>query len=163
MKHTMKHLMLALVLLAPASALADNAPTSLGSFGDWTAATYGSGASKACYAFTTAQTSTPALAKRGAVMLTITQRKANRDEVTLAAGFDYPAKPVVTLTVGATAIDFYTAGQTGFTTSGAQAVAAFHSGDKAVAKTVGPSGYVLDTFSLSGFSGAYGAITKACP
>ncbi|HQT65247.1 MAG: hypothetical protein B7Z75_11235 [Acidocella sp. 20-57-95] len=160
----MKYTALLLALLLPTTALAQSvAPTSLGTFEGWTAATYGSGANKACYAFTTATVSAPALAKRGPVMLTVTERKSDRDEVTLSAGFDYPAKPVVTLSIGATKIDFYTSGQTAFTSDGALAVASMKHGGKAVAKTVGPSGYVLDTFALSGFSGAYSAISKACP
>lgn len=155
-------LLLAAIFL-PASALAD-APTSLGTFGDWTAATYGSGAAKACYAFTTAQSSAPALAKRGPVMLVVTERKSGHDEVTLSAGFTFPAKPTVTVDVSGTDFDFYTSGQTAFTTSGIKAVSAFEQGTSATAKSSGPGGVtVTDNFSLAGFSDAYGAITKACP
>jgi hypothetical protein len=161
--HAMKILPLLTALLIPAAAFAD-APASLGNFGDWTAASYGKGANKACYAFTTAQSSDPSLPKRGAVMLVVTERKTGHDEVTLSAGYTYPAKPTVSVTANGTNIDFYTAGQTAFTSSGADAVAAFEKGATATAKSSAPGGVtVTDNFSLAGFSDAYGAITTACP
>lgn len=150
------------LFLAPAFALAAG-PQPLGSFGDWTAASYGSGADKACYAFTTAKSSSLALPRRGAVLLTVTDRKSASDEVTLAAGYAYPKNPTVTLTVGSSVFDFYTAGQTAFTADGAKAVAAFQGGATAMAKSSGPKGgTVVDNFSLAGFSDAYAAIKKAC-
>jgi hypothetical protein len=158
-----KLLAAALFLGLPVSAFAAAGPQSLGSFGDWTAASYGTGAEEACYAFTTAKSSSLALPKRGAVQLTVTQRKSAADEVTLAAGYTYPKSPSVTLTVGTGVFDFYTAGQTAFTTSGANAIAAFQAGATATAKSSGPKGAtVVDNFSLTGFSGAYAAIKKAC-
>ncbi len=155
-------------LLAPALAFAQSGPVPLGNnggkFGDWTAATYGSGSTKVCYAFTDAQKSSPSLAKRGTVMLTVTQRKGNPDEVTLSAGYTYPKDAKVALTVGTTKFDFYTSGDTGFTQSGHDAVSAFRNGDTAEAVSTGPHGHpVTDDFSLSGFSGAYGEISTACP
>jgi hypothetical protein len=70
----------------------------------------------------------------------------------------------VTLTVGTGVLDFYTAGQTAFTADGKQAVTEFRAGATALAKSSGPNGVtVVDNFSLTGFSGAYAAIRKACP
>jgi invasion protein IalB len=157
---------LALATLLPAAALAadSSAPTSLGTFGDWTAATYGAGAKKACYAFTKAQGSSETIPSRGDVLLVVTERKSGHDEVTLSAGYTYPAKPTVTLDVGGPKIDFYTQGATAFTTSGAAAITAFQQGSSATAKSSAPGGaMVTDTFSLAGFSDAYSAITTACP
>ena len=159
----MKSFVFAALLLIPGVALAAG-PKSLGVFGDWTAASYGSGADKACYAFTTAKSSSVAVPKRGAVQLTVTQRKSAPDEVTLAAGFTYPKSPTVTLTIGTSVIDFYTSGQTAFTTGGAKAITAFQAGSTAMAKSSGPkAATIVDNFSLSGFSGAYKAIRQACP
>ncbi len=157
----------ALLIFVPTLAFAAGGPTPLGSnggkFGDWTAATYGHGADKACYAFTTAQHSDPAIRKRGDVLLTVTERPGVHDEVTLGAGYTYPANAKVTLSVGTNTIDFYTQGETAFTTGGSAAVAAFKNGAAAEAKSTGPHGHpVTDDFSLSGFSGAYDAITSAC-
>ncbi len=161
----MKIFLATLLMLAPANAaLADSGPQSIGTFGDWTAASYGSGSAAACYAFTDAKSSDPAIAGRGAVQLTVTQRHGAPVEVTLAAGYTYPKSPTVGLTVGTAEFDFYTQGQTGFTVSNTAAVAAFQAGASAIAKSSALHGKtVTDTFSLTGFSGAYGAIKKACP
>lgn len=164
----MRYLLAVIAVLLPAFAVAATGPVALGAnagkFGDWTAASYGSGAAKACYAFTTASSSTPKVARAGAVMLTVTERKSGRDEVTLSAGYTYPASAAVTLDAGGGPITFYTKGGTAFTTAGSAAVKAFQAGSSAVAKSSAPGGgTVSDTFSLSGFSGAYSAITAACP
>jgi invasion protein IalB len=158
-------LLLAIAILLPAAAMAESAaPTSLGTFGDWTAATYGAGAKKACYAFTKAQASSEVIPNRGDVLLVVTERKSGHDEVTLSAGYTYPAKPTVTLDIGGPKISFYTQGGTAFTTDGATAVTAFQQGSSATAKSSAPGGNtVTDTFSLAGFSDAYSAITTACP
>jgi hypothetical protein len=159
----MKMFFTTLAFLAPTAALAA-APTALGTFGDWTAATYGTGAAKACYAFTTAQSSAPTIPGRGAAMLVVTERKTGHDEVTLSAGFTYPAKPTVTLDVNGNDISFYTQGDTAFTTSGAAAITDFQQGSFAKATSSAPGGVtVIDNFSLAGFSAAYTAITTACP
>ena len=160
----MKFVLAILCQFAPALALAASGPQSLGTFGDWTAASYGAGADQACYAFTTAKSSSLALPKRGAVLLTVTQRKGAADEVTIAAGYTYPKSASVTLTLGPDVIEFYTAGETAFTTGGAKAIAGFQAQSAAVAKSTGPkSSTITDNFSLAGFSGAYAAIRKACP
>ena len=99
----MKNLTAVVLFLVPTLAFAADGPVGLGSnggkFGDWTAASYGSGAGKACYAFVAASHSDPVLKKRGDVMLTVTQRHGASDEVTLSAGYTYPAKAVVTLEI----------------------------------------------------------------
>jgi invasion protein IalB len=135
-----------------------------GKFGDWTAASYGSGAAKICYAFTKVQISKPNWKSRGKVMLTVTERKSSRDEVSIAAGYTYAKNAAGKLTIGTKSIDFYTQDSTAFTTSGADAVTAFKTANSTSFKSPGPKGKpVEDQFSLSGFSGAYKAITSACP
>lgn len=152
-------------LLMPAAAFADTAaPSPLGVFGDWTAATYGTGGKKACYAFTIAQGSSAALPGRGPVMLVVTERHSGHDEVTISAGYAYPAKPSVVLDVNGDDMSFYTQGQTAFTTSGAQAITDFQQGSLAkTTSSIPGGGTVIDNFSLAGFSDAYNAITTSCP
>jgi hypothetical protein len=165
----MKCLLPLIFLVIPTAALAADAssaagPTSLGVFGDWTAATYGTGSHKACYAFTKASASSVALPNRGDVLLVVTERKSGHDEVTLSAGYKYPPKPTVVLDIGGPKVTFYTQGDTAFTTSGAAAITAFQEGSSASAKSSIPGGgTVTDVFSLAGFSDAYNAITAACP
>jgi len=162
----MKLLSVALVLAPGLAFAAGPAPLgpNNGQFGDWTAATYTAGAEKICYAFTTAQKSDPALAGRGQVMLTVTERPGARDEVTISAGYTYPKDAQVSLAVGAGKFDFYTKDSTAYTTMGSQAAAAFKAGDVAIATGTGPHGKpVTDSFSLKGVSGAEAAIIAACP
>jgi hypothetical protein len=164
----MKHLSTAALLaLLPTLAFAE-APSPLGAsggkFGDWTAATFGTGAATVCYAFTTPQISKPNWKTRGKAMLTVTERSGVRDEVTLTPGYTYPQKATVSLTIGKQNLPFYISGGTAFTTDGAQIIAAFRKADSATAKSTGPHGHpVEDQFSLTGFSAAYAAITHACP
>ena len=86
------------------------------------------------------------------------------DEVTLTAGYTYPKDAKVSVSVNGTAINFYTQGDTAFTTDGTGAVAAFRNGSSAEAKGTTPHGHIVtDDFSLAGFSDAYNAIRTACP
>ena len=164
---SMKKILVILMFLVPLAAAADS-PTALGpnqgKFGNWTAATYGHGSGKICYAFTDAQTSNPSIAGRGAVMLTVTKRPGAQHEVTLSAGYTYPPHAKVVLNIGNLSIPFYTKGQTAFTTEGESAISAFKIGAVAQAQSTGPQGHsVNDDFSLTGFSDSYAAITAACP
>ena len=156
----MKNLTIAVNMFKPVAVFAASGPVPLGpnqgKFGDWTAATYGSGAAKACYAFTTAT--------HGAAMLTVTERAGAHDEVTLTAGTAYPKDSTVRLMIGTEKFSFYTSGANAFTTQGPAAIAAFKAGTTAAEKSPGEHAMPeQDVFPLSGFSGAYGAIVAACP
>lgn len=140
-------------------------PRAMGKFDDWTAATHQEGGQTVCYAFTRAVTSSPPLAGRGDVVLTVTERPGGaRDAVAISAGFPYAANAEVTVQVDAAALPFYTAQRSAFARDGRAVVAAFERGRQAVAKSPGPrNATVNDTFNLRGFSPAYAAINKACP
>jgi hypothetical protein len=159
-------LLVALLAMAPPALAQQRAaapgPKPLGTFQDWVAATSSEGGQPVCYAFTRAKPA-GAVPGRGEVMLTVTQRAALRDAVSIAAGFAYAAKAEVKVEAGNAGLDFYTAQRSAFAREGARAVAAFTRAANAVAKSPGPRGMVTDSFSLKGFSAAYAAITKACP
>jgi invasion protein IalB len=145
---------------APAAA----GPRQLNKFDDWTAATHQDSGATVCYAFTRAQSSTPALPGRGDVVLTVTERPSGRDAVAMKAGFPYAANAAVTVQVDQTGLEFYTFQSNAFARDGKAAVAAFDKGSRAIARSPGPKeASVTDTFSLKGFSAAYAAIAKACP
>jgi len=146
---------------APAPAKPDG-PKSIGTFQDWQAATHTEGGQPVCYALSRAKPA-GAVAGRGEVVLTVTQRPTLRDAVAISAGFTYAANAEVKVELGTTSLDFYTAQRSAFARSGAAAVAAFAKAPQAVAKSPGPRGTVTDTFSLKGFAQAYAAINKACP
>lgn len=151
-------------LAAPKKHVAPAAPQSIGTFGDWQAATHPEGGQTVCYAFVRASASAPAVPGRGDVVLTVAQRPSGRDAVAISAGFTYPANASVSVEVGDIRLAFYTAGRSAFARDGHAAVAAFNKGAKAVAVSPGPRNTeVRDTFSLRGFGAAYAAATKACP
>lgn len=163
MKKTLATLTILVPLAAQAAAPAALGPNG-GKFGDWTAATYGSGSAKVCYAFTKPQISKPNWASRKLVMLTVTERQGSRDEISITPGYLYPEKAVVSMTLGTDKIPFYVQDNIAFTDSTGAALAGFASQGMALATSTGPKRKpVEDQFSLSGFSAAYKAITEACP
>jgi invasion protein IalB len=159
----------ALMALAMGSALAQqrggtaaHAPRRLGDFQAWTAAVHSEGGQKVCYAFTRASRTDPS---REGVILTVAHRASGRDQVALSAGYAYPRNAAVTVAVGQTQLAFYTGGNSAFARDGRAAIAAFRAGATAVSR--GPRaagrGVATDTFSLSGFTAAYEAISQECP
>ncbi len=146
------------------AAASSGAPKEIAQFDDWTAATHAEGGQTVCYALTRAQSSSPSLAGRTEVVLTVTERTAARDTVAIDAGFDYAKDASVTVQVDQTGLDFFTRQRDAYARDGKAAVAAFQKGERAIARSPGPKGQqVTDTFSLKGFSAAYAAIVKACP
>ncbi len=149
---------------AHTAATAGSGPKSIGRFEDWTAATHQESGQTVCYAFTRAQSSTPALPSRGAVILTVTERASGRDTVAIEAGFSYAANAAVSVQVDQTGLEFYTDKRNAFARDGHATVTAFGKGSRAIARSPGPKDTaVTDTFSLKDFAAAYAAIVKACP
>ena len=161
--------LLALALLATPAGASNgggeaSGPTLIGTWGAWRAATHRVAGRMVCYAFTRVSYSTPVLAGRGDVVLTVTERLGGRDAVAISAGFAYPQNAEVMMEVGDAKLPFYTDKRSAFARDGHAAVAAFERGSHAAAHSPAPrNAQVTDTFSLRGFSNAYAAITKACP
>jgi hypothetical protein len=150
----------AFLLAMPASA--QQRPARLGDHGSWTAATLQEGGHKVCYAFTRASKTEP---QRSEVLLTVTHRPGQRDAVVYTAGHAFAQGAEVKVAVGPTELAFYTAGPRAAARDGAAAIRAMRNGREAVARGPGPNGRgtTTDTFSLSGFSAAYEAISRECP
>ncbi len=139
-------------------------PHAIGFYDDWTAAIHREGGQAVCYAFTRAASSTPTLAGRGDVVLTVTERRPARDVVAISAGFAYSRNAAVAVGIEQTSFSFYTAQRSAFARDGHEAVVAFQKGRLVIARSPGPRGQIIsDHFSLHGFRGAYAAIQKACP
>jgi invasion protein IalB len=148
----------------PAKPVAAAGPKALGKYDDWTAAIHQESGQTVCYAFVRVQNSVPAIAGRGDVVLTVTERPAGRDAVAISAGFAYAPGADVLVQVDQAGLHFYTAQRNAFARDGAATVAAMLKGRQATARSPGPRGaQVTDTFSLRGFGQAYAAIVKACP
>lgn len=140
-----------------------NAAKPIGKFEDWTAATHSEAGQSVCYAFTRAQTSTPAVPGRGDVVLTVTQRPSGRDAVAMSAGFAIVANVDAVMTVEKADLAFYTSGRSAFARDGHAAVTAFEKARTSSMRSPGPHNTpVVDVFSLRGFGAAYAAINKAC-
>lgn len=155
---------LAALVAVPAIAQqrAQQGPQKLGDFQDWTAAVHHENGQKVCYAFTRASRTDP---QRDGVILTVTHRSQSRDQVALTARYAYPRNAAVVVAVGQTQLQFYTSGESAFARDGRASVAAFRNGANATARgpRAGGRGTATDTFSLSGFSSAYDAISRECP
>lgn len=148
--------------LAAAAQTSAEQPKPLGVFKSWTAATYGSGADKACYAFATAQAAKGG--KTAPAMLTVTERASYRDEVSLSQGVAYSKDAKVTLAVGTTSLGFFTKGDMAYALDSKSAIRAFLAGASVTATVTAPHAKpATDDFGLDGFSDAYKAIVKACP
>ena len=155
-------LALLVALAAPALAFGATQPKPLGVFQKWTAATYGTGASEACYAFTTAPAAKGS--KAAPAMLTVTERAGDPDEISVSQGVNYAKDAKPTVKVGGQTLPFFTKGDTAYALHGNATTKAFLGGSNAIATSPTPDGKtVTDTFSLTGFSDAYKAIQKACP
>lgn len=139
-------------------------PVSIGTFGDWQAATHPEGGVTVCYAFVFAHKSEPALVGRGRVVLTIAERPHERDAVAISLGYAVLPHAGATVQAGGKHLHFYLEGRSAFAPHGAEAIAALQAGREATGRFPGPRGLTLtDSFSLNGFTAAYAAIQKACP
>jgi hypothetical protein len=141
------------------------APTLIGRWGDWRAATHRAAGAVVCYAYTRTTSSSVKLPGRGDVVLTVTERPGSpRDAVALSAGFLYPPGSKVDVTAGTVRAAFYTAQRSAFARSGPEIVHAFGAVRTASARSPAPRGRaVTDVFSMNGFADAHAAILKACP
>jgi hypothetical protein len=149
----------------PASSHAASAgagPSELGRFGEWTAARYQQEGQTVCYAFTRARSAHQA--NGTAPLLIVTERPSSRDEVAITNSAPFPKDATVTVQVGQTGLDFYTAASNAFARNGKEAVAALRRGGQAIARAPGANAArQTDVFSLQGFAQAYEAILKTCP
>ena len=150
---------------APATQGDPTVPKVFGRFGDWRAASRAEAGQQVCYAYTQASKSTPAIAGRASVTLTVTQRPLGpRDAVSLSPGFAYVANAALAASVDGVAVDFYPDGRYAFARDGKVAVQAFLKGNAVQIRSPNAkAGNVTDAFSLKGFAAAYAAISKACP
>ena len=153
---------LTLLGAAAGQSSAATTPQRLGEIKSWTAATYGSGADKACYAFTNEDL--PVGSKATPAMLTVTERTKFRDEISLSQGITYTKGAKVVLTVGTQKFDFFTKDNMAYAINGANVIKALLRGIVVKATATAPNAQpVSNQFSLEGFRDAYKMILKACP
>ncbi len=161
---------IAALLVIPASAQQANV---LGSFGNWSAFTTGSGGNLTCYAMSKPRATQPKAASRGAIFLIVTDYPARKvkAETEIVPGYAYKENEVVTLGIASEKFTFF--GRTDSAKAGAAwiknlgdsnaLIKAMSEGVSAVAIGKSARGTrTVDTYSLAGFNDALAKIHAAC-
>lgn len=170
MKPIQTLLIAALALIVPPGiAAAQEDLTDLGTFTDWQATSYKEGGKAVCTMFTTPKKSTGKYTSRGEVYVFVTNRPAaNRNgEVSVKIGYTFQAGVPVVVTIGGAKFELFSDRDSAWTRSAnadRNLVNAMRRG--ATMQVDGVSSFgtqTTDIFSLSGFTAAYNAISRACP
>ncbi len=145
------------------------APTMIGEYGVWVAYTYKDSSGQICYMASTPKKDEGKYTKRGDIYVVITHRPKEKvyDVVNFVAGYTYKSGEKVTIKVGAKTIDkLFTEGDKAWAineTVDKEIVAAMKRGDRMFVSGTSSKGTTTrDTYSLSGFSSAYKAISTKC-
>jgi len=143
----------------------------LGSYRDWDAFVYGTGAKRTCHMISVPKSwsASKKNVRRGEMYMMISHRPEYRikGEVSAVMGYPLKASSEARLQVdGRTRIDFFTEGDAAWAydpKDDAKAVAAMKAGSGLVVTASSQRGTrTTDKYSLSGFTAAYNAINKAC-
>lgn len=159
-------LFLATILSTPALA---NSPVELGQYGDWTAYSYKEGKNTVCYMASTPKKDEGNYKVRGDIYAIVTHRPAEKsyDVVNFVAGYNYKKNSNVVVKIGATTFNnLFTSGTNAWApdnTTDKKLVKEMKRGQKLTVEGVSFKGTkTKDTYSLSGFSRAYNAISAKC-
>lgn len=157
------------VLICLASAIAEAAgPKDLGTFKGWSALLLVENKAKICYLHGVPGKSAGKYKKRGDTYLQVTHRTQPkiRNEVSVTAGYNYRKGNRVTLAIDAKKFFLFTQADTawsGDANTDNKLVAAMRAGRSMIARGTSSRGTLTtDTYSLSGFTAAHRAISKAC-
>lgn len=158
---------LTLFLTAPAFAQ-DSKPASIGKFGAWEAFSFTENGKRVCYMASRPMKDEGNYSQRGDIYALITHRpgEKSRDVFSYVTGYPYKGNTPAKLVIDSREFDLFTEGETAWTydaeTDGTVAKA-IQSGSRMIVKGVSSRGTeTKDTYSLSGSSKAYEAISKAC-
>lgn len=153
-------------------ALAQTAPAGgdglLGVFGDWSAFAIKEGGKPVCYAGSEPQKTAGNYTKRGETFILVTHRPAEKSfgVFSLKAGYTYKQDSEVEADIGAFSQRLFTDTEHAWAYDGkadAALINALKQGSTLVVKGVsGRDTATTDTYSLTGFSAAYAAASKAC-
>ncbi len=158
-------LLIALVALPVAQA---QGIKTIGIFGDWSAFQFSEDGNPACYMSSEPTKATGNYKKRGEVFAIITHRPAEKriGEVSIIAGYTYQKDSAVKVAIGTRGFELFTQDDGAWAPDAAtdkKLVRAMKKGNRMVVKGTSSRGTpTTDTFSLKGFTKAYGAIGKAC-
>jgi invasion protein IalB len=159
---------LVLSVLCAASAMAQDV-TVIGTHGKWTAYTYTENKQSVCYIAAKPDKSEGKYASRDEVLMLVTHRPAEKawDVISVVAGYQYKPDTDALVTIGAQKFDLFTTGTDRAWARDSKTdrtiAQAMVKGNNAVVRGTSSRGTVTtDTFSLSGFTAAYKAISDMC-
>ncbi len=157
-----------LFALAAASTARAQGIKTVGIFGDWSAFQFSEDGNPACYMSSEPTKATGNYTKRGEVFAIISHRPAEKriGEISIIAGYNYQKDSAVAIAIGKQEFDLFTQDDGAWARDPAadkKLVRAMKKGNRMVVKGTSSRGTpTTDTFSLKGFTKAYGAIGKAC-
>ena len=145
------------------------APEMIGEYGDWVAYYYRDKAGPVCYMASTPKKDEGKYSRRGDIYAVITHRPAEKsfDVVNFNAGYTYKPDSKVIVKIGAKTFDrLFTSADKAWSVSDSvdkEIVDAMKRGSRMVVHGTSSKGTnTKDTYSLSGFSSAYRAISNKC-
>jgi hypothetical protein len=140
----------------------------LGDFSDWSAFKYEEGGNVVCFMASEPTKAEGNYTTRGKIHAMVTHRPGEKrtDEVSIQAGYSYQEASPVEVQVGTVNVRLFTEGESAWTVdkdSDKQLVQAMIRGSTMVVEGTSSRGTnTKDTYSLSGFTRAYQAISQAC-
>jgi len=142
-------------------------PQSIGVFNDWVAYTYQAGGEKICYIGSQPTKDEGAYTDRGDIWALVTHRSPGlKGVVSIIMGYNFKEGADATVKIGSKTFSLFTQGDTAWTKrpeDDQALVAAMKAGNSMEVRGVSWRGTdTKDTYSLSGFTKAYEAITTAC-
>jgi invasion protein IalB len=163
------------VLVAGPSEAASK-PQHIGTFSEWSAFVDGSGNSRECYIISLPKKEEGKYTRRDDAYTVVTHRKKDKTfgQVSVEAGYTYKRGSEVDVDIDGKDFKLFTTYRDGSKTKvgsnawayvggDAELVAAMKGGAKMVVKGTSSRGTLTtDTYSLSGFTAAYKAISRAC-
>lgn len=148
---------------------ATSAPTTLGEYNDWIAYSYKDANGQVCYMASTPKKDEGKYTKRGDIYVVITHRPKEKSYgvVNFVAGYDYKPGAPVTVKIGKKTIDkLFTDGDKAWAISDdvdKDLVETMKKGERMIVTGSSSRGTeTKDTYSLSGFTAAYKAISAKC-
>ncbi|WP_404423589.1 invasion associated locus B family protein [Thalassospira australica] len=158
----------ALVALVSQAAIAQNAPQLIDVYGKWEAYSYSEKGKKVCYIGSQPTSAKGDYTQRGKIYVMVTHRPALKlfNEVSFITGYTYEKDSDVDLRIDSKSFKLFTYEDSAWAVNGEEdrkLVSAMKAGSNMV--VVGNSSRgtkTTDTYSLSGFTAAYTAISKAC-
>ncbi len=164
-----KNIICLLSLFFISTANASSLPTQIGQYGDWTAYSYMEGKNIVCYMASTPKKDEGNYTVRGDIYAIVTHRPSEKsyDVVNFIAGYNYKNNSNVVVKIGDTAFNsMFTSGDNAWaldSSTDKKLVASMKRGERMYVEGISFKGTkTKDTYSLSGFSNAYRAISAKC-